>query len=148
MKKNGLESGFVKTKEHSDKVAKQIPFSRLTEAKVVCDNLDNQTETQKLSSDFLNSYATKRYTCKILCQNAHTRDPQRKILTKSIIAEKNKQIKKVTGSDLLLPRSNSIESECLYFKPIDHHFKAPSENLSPIKVPTKRPNINTKIKIL
>lgn len=37
--------------------------------------------------------------------------------------------------------SDCIESECRYFKPIDYKSIPPSKALSPIKIPTKPPNI-------
>ncbi|RZC39130.1 zf-RING 2 domain containing protein [Asbolus verrucosus] len=107
----------------------------------------NQTLEKNGKSVLLNNFATKEYTCRILCQNLNTKDTQQ-VTNESLsqIQKKNKRIQKITESES--DRSNSIESECLYFKPIDYRHNPPSEGLAPIKVPTRKPNVNANVKIL
>ena len=114
----------------------------------------NQTLTKTEKNDkrftFINNFATKEYTCRILCQNTHSKETQKTLFKESQILtqKKNKRIQEIAESEMANDRSNSIESECLYFKPIDYRHNPPSEGLAPIKVPTRKPNFSPHIKIL
>ncbi|XP_063902759.1 E3 ubiquitin-protein ligase rnf168-like isoform X1 [Zophobas morio] len=114
----------------------------------------NQTLTKTEKNDkrftFINNFATKEYTCRILCQNTHSKETQKTLFKESQILtqKKNKRIQEIAESEMANDRSNSIESECLYFKPIDYRHNPPSEGLAPIKVPTRKPNVSPHIKIL
>lgn len=103
------------------------------------------TTTQKSEkSNLLTNFAKKEYTCRILCQD---KESQKNLNMESHIQRKNKKIQEIAASEID-DRSNSIESECIYFKPIDHRHNPPSEGLAPIKVPTKKPSVSPHFKIL
>jgi hypothetical protein len=116
-----------------------------------CNNetLVNSEKNKKRANAFMNNFATKEYTCRILCQEISSKDTTKSVNeSQTLLQKKNKRIQKITESETLNDRSNSIESECLYFKPIDYRHNPPSEGLAPIKVPTKKPNVNINVKIV
>jgi hypothetical protein len=116
-----------------------------------CNNetLVNSEKNKKRANAFMNNFATKEYTCRILCQEISSKDTTKSVNeSKTLLQKKNKRIQKITESETLNDRSNSIESECLYFKPIDYRHNPPSEGVAPIKVPAKKPNVNINAKIV
>lgn len=129
-----------------------IPSSSKTDIVVSTSHLlkpVNSQTTEKRSNLFVNNFATKEYTCRILCQNVNTNESQAYKATNrlAIMQKKNKQLQKIANSETN-SRSNSIESECLYFKPIDYRRNPPSECSSPIKVPSRKPSITGDVKIM
>lgn len=84
-----------------------------------------------------NRYATKDFAARILCQKNKA---DTKTLHKSHL-----QIQRLAAEAEVSDSSDCIESECRYFKPIDHKSIPPSKALSPIKIPTKMGNATTVI---
>ncbi|EFA12951.1 uncharacterized protein LOC103314904 [Tribolium castaneum] len=122
-----------------------VPSTSTTAGRKNNQTVPVKAEKNERATFFLNNFATKEYTCRILCQNVSSKDKNE---SQNLSLKKNKRIQKITESELSNDRSNSIESECLYFKPIDYRHNPPSEGLAPIKVPTRKPNINANAKIL
>lgn len=77
----------------------------------------------------------KEFTSKILCQKSTKVAPKAHL-----------QIQRIAGDAAeTSDGSDSIESECRYFKPIDYKSIPPSKALSPIKIPSKMANAATVI---
>lgn len=82
------------------------------------------------------NYATKEFTLINLSQNRNNskmvQEPNTKILKKT-----NLQIQRITAEAEISDSSDSIESECRYFKPIDYKNVPPSKKSTPIKITPK-----------
>lgn len=86
-------------------------------------------------------YAKKDYTCRVLCHdisNDWEKDEEMghslSMLNQQISLELQHALDMADHSD----SSDSIESECRYFKPIDYRRSIPSQKVTPIRVPAIR----------
>lgn len=174
----------------AENLVKNVKSERFIDKKPASIKLENEESLPSTSTDlksreevdeerkekaalFLNNFATKEYTCRILCQDVgkKAKNESRNLVRRNRRTQKNikselsndsnsvksesqnlvkkpKRIKKITKSEFSDDRSDSIESECLYFKPIDHKLNPRSEGLAPIKVPTRKPNITADVNIV
>ncbi|KAJ8915628.1 hypothetical protein NQ315_003412 [Exocentrus adspersus] len=97
----------------------------------------------------LNDFASKEYTCKILCvDNKKNSDDVSHKMFSPILPKKIQQLQKVTDTDVTSDGSDCIESELRYFKPIDYRTNPPSAGKPAIKVPTKKPFKSTSARIV
>lgn len=106
---------------------------------------ENDMTLQNVQKKQINNFATKEYTCRILCLDNN--DSYKKVLS-PIIPKKIQQLQKIADTDITSDSSDCIESELRYFKPIDYRGNPPSEGKPAIRVPTKKPHQNTPTRIL
>lgn len=80
---------------------------------------------------------TKVFTTRILCQ-----DGKQSIHNQSKLVHRrvNPHIRRITAETEVCHSSDSIESECRYFKPIDHKNVPQSKAVAVIKIPAKLGN--------
>lgn len=93
------------------------------------------------------NYATKNFTTRILCQERKAPETTNSfdMLKKAPYKKSHLRIQRIAAEAEISDSSDSIESECRYFKPIDHKNIPPSKALPPIKIPTKVGNAVTVI---
>lgn len=83
------------------------------------------------------STGTKVFTTRILCQDSkQSVHSQQRMVHRRV----NPQIRRITVETEVCHSSDSIESECRYFKPIDHKNVPQSKAVTVIKLPTKMGN--------
>lgn len=97
--------------------------------------LDRFLKSGEKTGFFTNvDYLSKNFTTKVLCQTG------RKLTTEKGALKQHLQIQRIVSDAEVSDGSDSIESECRYFKPIDYKSVPPVKAIPPIKIPTRMGN--------
>ncbi|CAH0557976.1 unnamed protein product [Brassicogethes aeneus] len=133
-------------------VAKKLSqeFQKTPVRKTTLDHFFNNKDSNKKMTPKMQNFATKEYTCRVLCLDVNSSQPStsKGYCGMPVYQKKIQQLQKIVVNVDSSDGSDCIEQECRYFKPIDYRHNPPSAGKAPIKVPTRRATLCDPSKIL